>query len=965
MDYYRAHELPETYKKCKAYTDNFSKWLIKTAKARGIEYQEEQKKWQESNPKKNSRRKPKHKVPINELVPLAKLIAKTNVPIEDVTGLLDLADAIRARKEVTQYYKQRAKCDEEHPFFISKLVEVKDILWSLFPSRDHDDVIDESQTFTVVMITPTKDEEDAKDESDDEQVNNVSVTVTVEEAAAAQSDHRKRCGPPAKGPGNVALTKIELEMEQYFQALCFLYDFSRIRETVQQAWLDYQSRKINIITAALVTDLAFAVIQQATAALVEDLENAANERDIFKIINGLYEKFEVKSTEGGDAHADLRPEADYKRHFCIDAIRHMQEYQRLKKARAESGGPYSFDAKAYTFMNFLLFFDQFRSKSFVPPLMDNFTKAMRSTTDGSEPWLAFGLAIVYDINVVIGNEYFEPFDDVAEHIVALSETMRSHCEYEDKLWELSNKPDYMSKGETKFSNYFLLPASTMIDWMDQIFDNQAQQRANDGFGAVLFMSYHPVLAGLVYYHYHKTYSAMSVSKIGWFVVALCHLYNAAKLVGGLDVSWPDLDFIIESHGVKRIFVGDPPTDPSLLYDRFRLAMTTSLRNFTKDGRERNNKCVPVSKETIRKKRGLKVYQPLPEKIRDYYAAREDEKWIHLHNLFNHLEHSHGHASDPLSFSELQLDFANAVQALSPKKSKGKKGRNHRNKVKPIIDSPDFAKQDQEDARPLLLSKMKNELRDLELHSQFDYLSFYRRAFSFVTDIRSKVLYDANKEVMRLDSPEEPPDNFGLLLDLLYDLEIQPQDKNAEMGAKDDGLSKDVIAIGQLRKIATLMKETILESGRQELRNAEKSLRSWHYASESMYAIPKGIYHRITFSSTIRRTRRLAIMRSRNPAQNRFAYSPSERRLYLRIVGARKHHISFRCCAYCSLARVCLGKPASKTGSKSINRKGRRRISVYFDIKKRLAAKRCEWKSESGGSEIGEEEWVDAQECQAQ
>jgi hypothetical protein len=47
-------------------------------------------------------------------------------------------------------------------------------------------------------------------------------------------------------------------------------------------------------------------------------------------------------------------------------------------------------------------------------------------------------------------------------------------------------------------------------------------------------------------HYNQSYHQTAIAKIQWFIVGIAHLYNAVRQIGGLGLSWPDLDFIIEA-----------------------------------------------------------------------------------------------------------------------------------------------------------------------------------------------------------------------------------------------------------------------------------------------------------------------------------------------------------------------------------------------------------------------------------
>lgn len=71
--------------------------------------------------------------------------------------------------------------------------------------------------------------------------------------------------------------------------------------------------------------------------------------------------------------------------------------------------------------------------------------------------------------------------------------------------------------------------------------------------------------------------------------------------------------------------------------------------------------------------------------------------------------------------------------MAPPKSK------NRRKKKPRIRIPDFEKV--EDKYSALFLAMGTELSPHELHGNFDYLSFFRRANEIVLRIRNEVLHD--------------------------------------------------------------------------------------------------------------------------------------------------------------------------------------------------------------------------------
>lgn len=86
MDQYRQHELPETVRKYKKYTDNFQEWLMQTAIQRGVENAARI----AEQAKKRSKGKKKYKISTQQQEFLVDGIADSEEPLNDTSGLRDL-----------------------------------------------------------------------------------------------------------------------------------------------------------------------------------------------------------------------------------------------------------------------------------------------------------------------------------------------------------------------------------------------------------------------------------------------------------------------------------------------------------------------------------------------------------------------------------------------------------------------------------------------------------------------------------------------------------------------------------------------------------------------------------------------------------------------------------------------------------------------------------------------------------
>ena len=450
MDYYRQNELPETVKRYKAYTDSFQDWLIKTAIQRNIENAAQlaaHAKVKKRNNKKG------YKISIEEQERLANAIADTNQPLTDTSGLLDLDDAIRSRKEIAQYHKINMASDAGHTFFNNALEGVRTTFASLMRNipaalKDHD-LADEVSNFIFVYFP-----KDATDMSDEE------VGATAPHSPRDTKLGKKVQVAPKKQPGDVPFTKEETELQNAFLVLCFLYGFNRIRGIVRETWLLFHDGSITVVTAALVTDLALAHVQQNVAGLVEDLGivDSGEPCLLSDIVKGLYTK--VSSSSGPASQSAGSPQAAHAviHHlFCIDAIDHIEAYMEVIRLKRDGSTPRtgSDTGPDLPFMPYLLFFEVIRTRKIKLPIWDKFTEDMLRPTETSDDWLPFGFQILLDVQDIVREDYRSLYKNVTEHAMDIARLMRVHVDYEDRMWSSGNKPDYMSRAETKFTNIFL------------------------------------------------------------------------------------------------------------------------------------------------------------------------------------------------------------------------------------------------------------------------------------------------------------------------------------------------------------------------------------------------------------------------------------------------------------------------------------------------------------------------------
>jgi hypothetical protein len=823
MDSYRRNELPETVKRYKKYTDNFQEWLMRTAIQRGVEQAAQ---IAEQATKKKGKKT--YKMSTEQQQILVNGVANSKEPLKDTSGLRDLNDAIRSRKEIALFHKFSGTMDAGHAFFNvvlegaqSKLTTFISCIPVLLKSQDLED---EASTFTFVHFQG----DDEIDDGDEE-------ALQSEPEKKGQQDPmaRKKPAMPKKSQKDNPLSEAEAELEREFLVLCFLYELNRIREVIREAWLLYRRGSLTLVTAALVTDFAQSYIQQNVAGLTEDLDSYESlpqlspSMIIFNLFTKLSAGIEAPVTSTGSTGM-----TDMALHYilCIEAITHIGAY-------LDSNGTTIFGVTPVTypklpFMSFLKHFDTVRKGMVTLPIWDKFTESMLDK-DRSSSFLPFGFQIVLDVRELMEDQYRKIFTDVTSYCFDTAKLIRSHVNYEDIMWEAGNKPDYMSANNSKFTNVYLSSLDQLLNWIQELLKTDKVTEDNTeefGMATDIFVTMHATLAGLSMWQFGKTYHGFSIAKTCWFVTFLSHLYNATRQIGGLDTPWPDLEYIIEAHGAERIFVGGPPTHPRDFLERAYMSTCISSRITAKDFRL-SGKAYPSIPADLKKKRGLMSHFPLEELISKYYGPdKNDDRWLKRHAVFHHLhqlakEGAKGVQTEgaPQSIQErnesLQDVFRVVAAQLLPSRSRKQRKKPHR------VHAPEFKLKD--DSYDAHFRTMGKELRSHELHSNFDYLSFFRRAFNFVLRIRNEVLFDDALQVARRGDIRQvqDPSNAVLLSELFRGLKIKPRDKKIE--TKGDEVSSDVVPLEQLKRIAKVLEEVIHKEGDVELQRARMRLsRDW-------------------------------------------------------------------------------------------------------------------------------------------
>ncbi|KAL2424199.1 hypothetical protein ABEF95_004212 [Exophiala dermatitidis] len=200
-------------------------------------------------------------IPVKEFVPMAQYVAGFNKPPVKVPNAfvraLDRAIALRKRVGATMggnegERKTRSEndrnSDARHSFFVGVLEAVRETLKPRM-SPDIKDQALPSQAVDAAAVDPQT------------QLDNLFSSLAVDEPlnleegmpeSPAQSATPAPAGPE---PTYKAETVTDLE-EALFAFTCLLTDFDSIREVLEDTWIGYKERRVDIVSASITTNTA-------------------------------------------------------------------------------------------------------------------------------------------------------------------------------------------------------------------------------------------------------------------------------------------------------------------------------------------------------------------------------------------------------------------------------------------------------------------------------------------------------------------------------------------------------------------------------------------------------------------------------------------------------------------------------------------------------------------------------------
>lgn len=311
--------LPEflagSYQRYKADTNAFTTWLYEAAIASGYRLPNSKVAQKENNPpltasvsppapaltyaeklrakqrvkeaKKKEKKQPavesqsgdapavKHVVAASEILEQAKIVSK-NPKIQVPDAILHIVSrAVRARQRCTDWFKntnaENGHSNEGHLHFIGVLHEAIKVLR---PGYDYTLL---GEPISVPKQSPPTDLAGVFDSDMLADLKNRFSALEVEDTEDIMEPEVHPPTPPnitSKGSRTSRPLVYELELEDFidwaFHAFCFFEDLHRIQSFLAETWRKYKSGEIDLITAALTTNAAFAVARREETKVMEN-----------------------------------------------------------------------------------------------------------------------------------------------------------------------------------------------------------------------------------------------------------------------------------------------------------------------------------------------------------------------------------------------------------------------------------------------------------------------------------------------------------------------------------------------------------------------------------------------------------------------------------------------------------------------------------------------------------------------
>ena len=707
------HLLSDTYKQYKEDTEQFLKWLAETAVDCGHVPTSFQPLTKGPRLKGKDRKKAKvaeangapatqHTVAIKEMIPLARSIAGSKNAVEVPTNILSLCRrAIAARERCITWYRGKAveqinveKSTRDHSYFVGVLKDVLNILESYIAL--HQPGSKQGKGCLGLAIKHAK-KQTSEDQRTDWTNKNAFESLAVDEVGSEEvsledEDIAKTENPLNTTPGQYpSRSRVNFQPESSagdveFAIFCVLEDLGCIRRFLTKTWSDYHTGSISLINASLTTNTAIEFVRRIDEDFRAWFPECTDYQSTMKLVLPMVCALHGLDPSNIDCvHWEVEDFIYYDPFFNLrefrDAFEDAGDGKRLileplhdlfYDPRFDREGISEQERRANDRILLREIFPEFLILivNGTLPTEDTITQGFRNMILEKRIylWVVFGMQIFLDIHHTLGEHISRGLQEFRATTAQVKVTVDESCRYARSLggkW-CENNADYLK--ELQWNGDFIKTWVTDDALMNMRLKSTAGfDFSRHGVGKpYLLLRQHPLMCGLQMLALELKIQQGSVAYANnhGYVMAAAHLYNAVQKQGYLQLSWPEMDRLINLYTPEAIFVGPVPMTPQDFYKRYLLAEGASIEYFAR------NRRVDKTKRILRSKKGPLRFgenSAFIRVVRNHLCKYEGQVGTTLEeveNLLSNRNHGLNSNSSPLQTQKHTFQKLNPLQSLA-------------------------------------------------------------------------------------------------------------------------------------------------------------------------------------------------------------------------------------------------------------------------------------------------------------
>lgn len=571
---------------------------------------------------------------VRELVRFAGAVASASPPVVIPVAILEVTrDVIDGRLSCAAWYAGQSlqessrlgKEDRAHRHFITVLQEVHLILHT---AREDQQVSTRTlaageDTSPIAKARSRKTSKtSASPSADATAITNLFNHLEIEEPSPTPLGTKQCPNSKEQRPKNTESEQqydLAAADDTAFALWCFLEDLHDVRTFARETWQDFAKGEVSNLAASMVTDTAFGLMRCADEESTATHPLFVEHHSIMVYLSLSASKqgrnLGLSPAEEGGLLPQTEPDAQLADVLCPVAMNLLRTYQdclhncprcpskpmqaqnqeRKPPAHPAGDGATPFTRHAlHGFGSILLdlahfaqhasyeaMCDTFRADAFIRGL-DSFgeTGVMRM-------WLVVACQTYMDIYGIVGSkpEYgllplwaalLKSEDSVAEFIEC-TQVVRDGDDAYEKLRDIGRENGRLARG-------WVSAGADHKDIKDYL--KKHGLKSGDLPPSAPLLSMLPVYTGRVLYDVKTEMHCYSISAANdnLFILAMAHLYKAARHYGLLPAPWHDMDFVIAQQSADRPLVTKTPANagPKALARHYQMALGVPASSFARN-----------------------------------------------------------------------------------------------------------------------------------------------------------------------------------------------------------------------------------------------------------------------------------------------------------------------------------------------------------------------------------------------